>query len=129
MINNYFITGPSTTNSGDDYYQVGANQKVYATGNFLDSSGTNSLNGSADNSVDSATPIAAPWSSTTASLLALSASNAVKFNLAHAGANATGYDQVDSQVIADVSSYGASGHLWTHQTSTGIIQQRLRGTE
>jgi hypothetical protein len=29
-------------------------------------------------------------------------------------------DQVDAQVIADVTSLGANGHLWTSQTQTGL---------
>jgi hypothetical protein len=37
-----------------------------------------------------------------------------------AGAGATPRDQVDTEVIADVTSLGTSGNLWTTQTATGL---------
>jgi hypothetical protein len=37
-----------------------------------------------------------------------------------AGAGALPHDPVDRDVLADVTSLGAAGDLWTHQTATGL---------
>ena len=48
IINNYFITGPSTTSAGDDFFQFDSGQSVYYSGNLLDSSKNGTLGGSSD---------------------------------------------------------------------------------
>ncbi len=120
VIGNYFFTGPSTTSSNNDYYQIGNNQKAYVKGNILDANNDGNLNGSADNTADSAKILTSPSSPSTAGLPTLTAVNAFAYDVTHAGANAHGYDQVDSQVIADVNSLGIQGRMWSHQTSTGL---------
>jgi autotransporter-associated beta strand protein len=117
--NNYFIAGPSTTSSGDNFYQVDNSQKAYATGNILDGNKDGVLNGSADNSVDGATVLNAPWSPATALLPQLSAADAYNYNINHAGASLQ-YDQVDQQVRNNFLSLGTTGKLYGDQTSTGL---------
>ena len=85
------------------------------------------LNGSADNSVDGANVLNAPWSSATQLLPTLSAADAYNFNVTHAGASMQ-YDQVDQQVINDFLSKGTTGMLWTSQTQTGLADNGGYGT-
>jgi autotransporter-associated beta strand protein len=135
VINNYFITGPSTTSAGDDFYQVDSTQSAYATGNLLDSNKDGTLNGSSDNSVDGATVLTSPWSSSTSQLPQLSAASSYAWNVAHAGdslkhdpttyAASVGYDQVDSQMMTNVQTLGTGGRLWTSESQTGLANGGL----
>jgi hypothetical protein len=118
IINNYFIEGPATTNSADTFFQIDDNQSAYATGNMLDSNKDGVLNGSAYNSVGSAAVLSSPWSSTTSSIPTLSAADAYESLVAYDGAMPR--DSVDDNVIADVTSLGKQGSLWTTQVSTGL---------
>jgi hypothetical protein len=117
ILGNYFIAGPATTNTGDTYYQMG-NQSVYSSGNYLDSSKDGSLNGQSLAVGGGATTLSAPWSSTTKSIPTSSAASAYSYVVANAGALPR--DQVDSQVISNVTSLGHKGSLWTTQTATGL---------
>ncbi len=45
LVNNYFITGPATTNASDALFQVD-HQPIYNAGNLLDANGDGVLNGS-----------------------------------------------------------------------------------
>jgi hypothetical protein len=126
IINNYYITGPSTTSSNNDYYQVPANIKAYASGNILDGNKDGVLNGSADNVVDSATVLTSPWAPL---LPTTTAAAAFSYDVANAGASLH-RDAVDANVIANVTSLGKSGQMWSHQTSTGLTNSgygTLRG--
>jgi hypothetical protein len=118
IIGNYFIAGPSTTNAGDAYFQMNG-QSVYVAGNYLDSDKNGALNGAASGQPGGTTKLTAPWSPLTASLPATSAAAAYAHNVADSGASLH-RDQVDTLVVADVTSLGASGHLWTTQTATGL---------
>ena len=119
VIDNYFIAGPSTTSTGNDYYQVPSNISAYARGNVLDGNKDGSLNGSAANTVGSATVLSAAWSSTTASMPTTSASAAYTYDIANAG-DSLHRDGVDANVIANITSLGTSGSLWTSQSATGL---------
>ncbi len=116
VINNYFISGPSTSNAGDAFYQM-RNQSVYHHGNLLDSNRDGKLNGS--NLTPAGTSLSSPWSPTTASLATSSAAAAYSNDIANAG-DSLHRDAVDALVIADVTSLGKKGHLWTTQTATGL---------
>lgn len=117
VIGNYFVAGPSTTSASDAWYQM-SNQSVYSSGNYLDSNKDGSLNGAVLGVGGGATALSAPWSSSTASIPAASAAAAYAEVVATAGALPR--DQVDSQVIANVTSLGTAGMLWTSQASTGL---------
>jgi hypothetical protein len=118
IIGNYFIAGPSTTSASDDYFQMNANQKVFASGNFLDSNKDGVLNGAAANAVGSAVVLTSPWNSGSTGLATLTAAQAFTSVIASVGASPR--DQVDAFVIASVQSLGTSGAIITNQASTGL---------
>jgi hypothetical protein len=118
IVHNYFITGPSTTSAGDAFFQMG-NQSVYIDANEEDSNADGTLNGVEMSYPAGTSHLTAPWSSTTASLPTVSAAAAYADDLARAGASLH-RDQVDAQIIADVTSLGKVGHLWTSQAQTGL---------
>ncbi len=117
VVNNYFVSGPSTTSAGDCFYQVDGNQTVYAVGNYLDSNRDGSLNGSSDNNAG-ATMVGTAWSTTTGSLPTISAQSAYYNVVSNAGP--VPRDQVDNLVVADILSLGHTGFLWTTQGSTNL---------
>jgi hypothetical protein len=117
VIGNYFIAGPVTTSPSNAYYQMN-NQAVYNSGNELDSNRNGRLDGTALGAGGGATALSAPWSPATAAIPALSAASA--YSAVIAGVGAFPRDQVDTQVIANVTSLGTAGGLWTSQTQTGL---------
>jgi len=117
IVNNYFITGPSSTAPNDDFFQFDGNQTVYGVGNMLDSSRDGILNGSPSEpggDVVSATP----WSPVTATIPTVSAQNAYRIDVSSAGAFPS--DPLDSLVIGQVMSLGMSGNLITSPGNTGL---------
>jgi hypothetical protein len=118
VIDNYFIAGPSTTNASDAFFQVN-NQPIFNSGNLLDSNADGKLNGAALGNPGGAVVLNAAWSADTALIPAVSAADAYAAVVASAGASLH-RDQVDSLVIADLTSLGSSGHLWTSQTQTNL---------
>lgn len=118
ILNNYFISGPSTTSASDYYYQMAADQSVYAHGNYADTSKDGTLNGAQENSVGSSTVLSSPWSSTSEGLATLSAADAVTYVFANAGASPR--DEVDTFAVQTAQSFGKSGTIYTNQASTGL---------
>lgn len=118
VINNYFITGPSTTNAGNRYYQMKANQKVYATGNYGDASADGILNGAQENQVGDATVLASPWASSSTGMVKWSAADAVTNVLASGGP--VPRDEVDALAVSQVKSYGTVGKIYGDQSDTGL---------
>ena len=117
FIGNNTISGPSTTDVNDAYYQVDSNQSAYATGNLI--------NGSAANSIGSATPLGSIFFTSanaptcpTASLPMVSAQTALVNDMCNSGVLPR--DQVDAQVITDVASNGSAGRLYGTQADTGL---------
>ena len=120
LVNNYWITGPGTSNPGDLFYQIDSNQSMYSAGNLLDSNKDGKLNGSTT-APQGVIVLSSPWASTTNALTTLSAANAYANDVAFSGALPT--DQVDALVISQVTSLGASGPgggLYTSQSQTGL---------
>ncbi|MFJ9706450.1 hypothetical protein [Streptomyces sp. NPDC101234] len=119
VADNAFVAGPVTGTPSNAYYQM-AHQSVWNSGNLLDRDADGSLGGSALGVGAGATSLDSPWSPTTPSLTAAagSAQAAYAYDIAQAGDLPR--DDVDSQVIADVTSLGGSGHLWSSQTETGL---------
>lgn len=118
IINNYFITGPSTTTSKNAYYQMAADQSVYATGNYIDSNKDGVLNGGSGNSVGSATILTAPWANSSLEMATYTAAEAFTYVLANAGAFPR--DEVDAFAVSTVASLGTVGVIYTNQASTGL---------
>jgi hypothetical protein len=115
VVGNYFIAGPKTTKSSNAYFQM-ANQSVFNSGNYLDSTSNGTLDGKLLALGSGATALSAPWSPSTSSIPTSSAADAYNYVVANAGAQPR--DQVDSLVIADVTSLGQKGSLWTTQRAT-----------
>lgn len=117
IINNYFITGPSTTSAGNDFYQMDSNQQIYSSGNLLDSNNDGKLNGSAT-APSGVGVLSSPWSSLTPNIPTFSTVDGYKYTVSLSGALPR--DQVDQLVVADITSLGTSGRMWTSQTQTGL---------
>jgi hypothetical protein len=117
VVGNYFIAGPVTTSPSDAYYQMD-NQLVYNSGNELDANKNGRLDGSALGVGGGATALSSPWSPTTATIATVSAAAAYSAVTANVGAYPR--DQVDTQVIANLTSLGTQGNLWSSQTQTGL---------
>lgn len=118
IINNYFIAGPSTTSAGNRYYQMKANQKAYATGNYGDASLDGVLNGAQENKIGDATVLSSPWASSSTGMVKWTAADAVTNVLASAGA--VPRDEVDALAVSQVKSYGTVGKIYGDQSSTGL---------
>jgi autotransporter-associated beta strand protein len=121
IINNYFITGPATSSPGDDFFQFDGNQSVYSSGNLLDSDRNGSLGGSSTTPGGGSIVLTSPWSSLTPGIPTFSTVTAYRNDVSMAGA--LPQDQVDQNVLDDVTSLGTvgkGGGLWTTQTSTGL---------
>lgn len=117
VVGNYFVAGPRTTSPSNAYYQMG-NQQIYNSGNLIDSNRDGTLNGATLGVGGGATALTAPWSAGTASIPTKSAAAAYADVVARSGALPR--DDVDKEVVADVSSLGAAGNLWASQTATGL---------
>jgi len=86
VVNNYFIVGPSTTNSGDDFFQLGS-QSMYFVGNMLDTTKGGTLNGSAISLPGGITALSAPYAPTTSSFDSASAAEGYAYDVANSGVN------------------------------------------
>lgn len=117
VIGNYFIAGPVTTSPSNAYYQMN-NQAVYNSDNELDSNRNGRLDGAALSVSGGATALSTPWSSITTAIPAVGA--AAGYSAVSTSAGAFPRDQVDTQVIANVTSLGTAGSLWSSQTQTGL---------
>jgi hypothetical protein len=117
IVNNYFITGPSTTSAGDCFFQMDSNQSVYASGNLLDSNNDGVLNGSSEG-VSGVTALSAPWSQATYAIPTLSTASAYASDIVYSGAQPR--DSVDALVISQVQSLGTQGAIITSQDSDGL---------
>jgi hypothetical protein len=118
VVDNYFIAGPSTTSASDAFFQVN-NQPIFNSGNLLDGNKDGTLNGSALGNPGGAVVLTSAWSTDTASIPTVSAAAAYAAVLAGAGASLH-RDDVDAQVISEVTSLGTAGKLWSSQTATGL---------
>jgi Bacterial TSP3 repeat len=91
---------------------------MYFQGNMLDSSKSGSLGGSVMGFPGGATKLSAPWIASTTALATASAAEGYAYDVVHSGA--LPHDDVDSLVLADVTSLGKTGHLWTSQSQTNL---------
>jgi hypothetical protein len=118
VINNYFISGPSS-GSHPPFYQVDSAQKVYMSGNLWDNTpGDGKLNGSTYNSIDGGTRANSVQLGTDA-LATMTAAEAYDYVVANAGASLH-RDQVDGYFINEVLSKGTLGKMWKSQTADGL---------
>jgi len=118
IVNNYFITGPATTDPADAYFQMNERQSVYAAGNFLDSSPDGVLDGGSDNNVGPVIYLTSPWAPATHSIPALDAKDAFTSVVESAGSFPR--DPLDSLVTHQVNSLGTQGQMYDDQSQTGL---------
>ncbi len=120
IVNNYFILGPAS-GSANTWFQIDAQQSIYAAGNLRDADLDGNLGGAAT-AVSwydgTGTILAQPWSALTKSLPAADPASAFRIVASQAGALPC--DAMDSLVWKDVMSLGKSGKLYTSQTATGL---------
>jgi|GEM_PF-5865539 len=114
IVGNYFITGPSTTNPGDAFFQMDTNINTYSAGNLENSSNNGVLNGYS----------VAPSSTTVAnspfySEAAKTAQQAYSYDVANAG-DSLHLNSVDAQVLSQVQSLGTSGRILNSPADTGL---------
>jgi hypothetical protein len=119
IVHNYFIAGPSTTSPGDYFFQMNASQTVFINGNLADTNRDGTLNGMDAGYPDGTTHAATASSNDTATMPTTSAAASYAAVVAGAGASLH-RDEVDALVVADLTSLGKSGSLWTTQTATGL---------
>ena len=117
IVNNYFITGPSSSAPQDDFFQFDGGQTVYAVGNLLDGSRNGTLNG-VPTAPGGDTVSSTPWSTVTATIPTVSAPTAYRSDVSNAGAFPS--DQLDALVISQVMSLGTAGNLITSPGNTGL---------
>ncbi len=125
VVNNYFITGPSTTSNGDaGFYQVDSGDEMYASGNLEDSNKNGVLDGSSV-SPGGATIEGSPWFASTTTMPLFSAAGAYTYDTTYAG-DSVSRDQLDSLDISQVESLGTTGgqssgdHLYGSPGDTGL---------
>jgi autotransporter-associated beta strand protein len=126
VVNNYFITGPSTTSNGDaGFYQVDSGDEMYASGNMEDDNKNGVLDGSSV-SPGGATIESSPWFASTTTMPVFSAAGAFTYDTTYAG-DSVSRDQLDSLDISQVESLGTTGgtsasgdHLYGSPGDSGL---------
>ncbi len=124
IINNYFITGPSSTAPQDDFFQInGYPQNLYFTGNLMDSDRNGLLGGSTttpspDNNGRTGNILTSPWSPVTPTIPTYPTVTAYRVNVSQSGALPR--DPLDAQVVGQVMSLGTSGAIITSPGATGL---------
>ena len=123
IINNYFITGPSSTAPQDDFFQInGYPQNLYFTGNIMDSDRNGSLGGSTTTPVPTTMgareTFSSPWSPVTPTIPTYPTVTAYRVNVSQSGALPR--DPLDAQVVSQVMSLGTSGAIITSPGATGL---------
>jgi hypothetical protein len=120
IVGNYFIVGPGSA-SADTWFQIDANQSIYASGNMKDGDKDGTLNGSATTvswNSGTGTILTSPWSDVTKSNAVYSAATAYRLVTSQTGV--LPYNQLDSLVWSQVGSLGKAGQIYTSQTQTGL---------
>ena len=120
LVNNYFVYGPAA--SKNNWYQVDKNQKMYYSGNMLDTDKDGTLNGSVTTPYfyqGECTILSAPWSEVTTSNPIYSAETA--FRLVTSQCGTLPYNDIDQQIWDEVRSLkNGPSSLYTTQATTGL---------
>ncbi|KAI8965565.1 polysaccharide lyase family 1 protein [Daldinia sp. FL1419] len=121
IINNYFISGPSTSVSA--FTRGNANFHGYVSENYYDSDKDGKLNGSplcVQTSCYSDMDIQKTRFDYPGPGNLLSAPDALTYVLSNVGANFPGRDEIDKGLIAEVQSYGKKGELISSENSGSL---------
>jgi autotransporter-associated beta strand protein len=120
LINNYFIGGPSSSNSYISGF--GSSDHVYHSGNYADTDKNGALNGSLvtdTNFTRAGAALAASRNNVSPATVTIDdAATALQKVIAKAGAS-DHRDPVDARMIGQLSSYGTSGALVGRESAVG----------
>jgi len=130
IINNYFVTGPTDPSGGDAFFQMNANQSIYATGNLRDNNNDGALNGATIDPGGGGTVLTTPWSPLSTNATVFPTASAVRYDTSWAGAMPR--DPLDALILSQVNTLGngpagtgagtagPGPGLYYDQTSTGL---------
>jgi hypothetical protein len=134
LVNNYFVMGPASTDTDNQWFQVDNNQNFYLSGNLKDSNCNSTLDGSTTTPYwyqgdPGGTVLTSPWSELTATISTYDTPSAFRINASITGAFP--YDQMDSLIISQVRTTGAGtasltggpgpgSSLYNSQIDTGL---------
>jgi hypothetical protein len=133
ILNNYFVMGPASTGTDNQWYQIDLNQSIYYSGNLKDTNLDGALNGATTTPYwyqGTGTVLTSPWSSETTASPVLSASSAARYAMSFAGTLPR--DPIDALIVSQAltlgkgttgtgaNTVGPSGALYTSQSQTSL---------
>ncbi|ETS72973.1 pectate lyase C [Pestalotiopsis fici W106-1] len=119
IVNNYFISGPSTSVTA--FTRGNANFHGYVSENYYDSDQDGTLNGAAlcvSTTCYSDMDILTTKYDYPGPATLMTAPNAVTWVLNNVGANYPSRDSVDSRLVSEVQTWGATGELISDETAS-----------
>lgn len=127
VINNYFITGPSSGSSNKYFDDWTATDHLYSTGNYTDGNCDGILNGTLITDYNGATPMSNPNMVCNAPMNLESAEEAYYSVVEHAGASRI-RDSHDQRIISQLTSLGKKGSFIDNEQDVGGIGTLSGGT-
>jgi hypothetical protein len=130
LVNNYFVTGPSSDGGGNTWFQIDKNQSMYFTGNLKDANNNGTLDGATTTPTwyqGEGTILSKPWSTETTAATPLDTPSAARAAMSRAGALPR--DPIDALIISQAKTLGkgaagggagSGGKIYGSQTETGL---------
>lgn len=120
VMNNYFITGPSSGSSNKYFDQWTETDHLYSTGNYTDDNRDGKLNGRLITDYNGATPMQQPNLKCQAPMNLEPAEDAFHAVMEHAGASRV-RDSHDMRIIEQLASLGTKGAFIANEQDVGGI--------
>lgn len=120
VMNNYFITGPSSGSSNKYFDQWTETDHLYSTGNYTDDNRDGKLNGRLITDYNGATPMQQPNLKCQAPMNLEPAEDAFHAVMEHAGASRV-RDSHDLRIIEQLASLGTKGAFIANEQDVGEI--------
>ena len=120
VMNNYFITGPSSGSSNKYFDQWTETDHLYSTGNYTDDNRDGKLNGRQITDYNGATPMQQPNLKCQAPMNLEPAEDAFHAVMEHAGASRV-RDSHDLRIIEQLASLGTKGAFIANEQDVGGI--------
>ena len=120
VMNNYFITGPSSGSSNKYFDQWTETDHLYSTGNYTDDNRDGKLNGRLITDYNGATPMQQPNLKCQAPMNLEPAEDAFYAVMEHAGASRV-RDSHDLRIIEQLASLGTKGAFIANEQDVGEI--------
>jgi hypothetical protein len=133
IVNNYFIMGPASAGTDNQWFQIDKNQSIYYSGNLKDNNYDGVLNGATTTPYwyqGTGTVLTSPWSPLTTAATIYNTQTAYRLTASLAGTFPR--DQMDSLIINQVKTLGQGttgtgagttgpgSALYTSQAQTGL---------